>query len=222
MQLVAQGRVKEQHWARTGQAQAAASVTPRCTVGSARWAQGHSDFGCSGQIKRANKSQQQLVVACQPRHTVHRQRTEPAEQSKQFKSHKTLFTFYNFFLVSFFKHISLPCLLRFSKYAFFKNTENWLKKWAETIPSNILYIDTLLLQAPTSFLTGFLPALAHFLWVGRADALLIRDPLADQVLCGLRSGLRACDGHLPVAGPGDELAFFGDLDPGPSQLLVLH
>lgn len=71
-------------------------------------------------------------------------------------SHKTLFTFYNFFLVSFFKHSSLPCLLGFSKYAFFKNTENWLKKTAETIPSNILNIDTLLLQAPTSFLSGFL------------------------------------------------------------------
>lgn len=72
---------------------------------------------------------------------------------------------------------------------FFKNTENWLKKTAETIPSNILNIDTLLLQAPTSFLSGFLSALAHFLWVGSADALLIRDPLADQVLCSLRSGL---------------------------------
>lgn len=72
---------------------------------------------------------------------------------------------------------------------FFMNTEKRLKKRAETIPSNILNNDTLLLQAPTSFLTASLSALAHFLWVGSTDALLIRDPLADQVLCSLRCGL---------------------------------
>ena len=62
------------------------------------------------------------------------------------------------------------------------------------------------------FLFFFL--LAHLLWVGSAHALLVRDPLADQILRCLRSGWRPCYGNFTVPSTRNELSLFGDLDAG--------
>lgn len=72
------------------------------------------------------------------------------------------------------------------------------------------------------FFFYWLSSLAHFLWVGGTYPLLVGDSLADQVLCSLCCSLGTCDGNLPVPSSRDELAFLGDLDPGPRQLLVLY
>lgn len=63
-----------------------------------------------------------------------------------------------------------------------------------------------------SFLFFFL--LAHLLWVGSAHALLVSDPLADEILRCLRGGRWPCYGNFTVPSTRNEFSFFGDLDAG--------
>lgn len=104
-------------------------------------------------------------------------------------SNKTVFTFYTLF--SFVFRITLSPLSEqiFASHHFY-NTETRKNVW--TIPSNILALLSLSLslcitpQAPTRFPPFHSLFLSHLLWVGGAHTLLIRDPLADQILSCLR------------------------------------
>lgn len=71
-----------------------------------------------------------------------------------------------------------------------------------------------LLSLSSSFPSFLFFLLAHLLWVGSANALLVSDPLADQILRCLRGGWRPCYGNFTVPSTRNELSLFGDLDAG--------
>lgn len=69
-----------------------------------------------------------------------------------------------------------------------------------------------LLSLSSSFSSFIFFLLAHFLWVGSTNTLLVSDSLAYQILCCLCSGRWPCYGNFTVPSARNELSFFGDLD----------
>lgn len=95
------------------------------------------------------------------------------------------------------------------------DTDNWTDIWTFLSSTHRDPLNFLLsLSSPFSSFISFL--LAHFLWVGSTNTLLISDSLAYQILCCLCSGWRPCYGNFAVPSARNELSFFGDLDAGSS------
>lgn len=99
------------------------------------------------------------------------------------------------------------------------DTDNWTDIWTFLFFFFFFYHrDPLkfLLSLSSSFSSFIFFLLAHFLWVGSTNTLLISDSLAYQILCCLCSGWRPCYGNFTVPSARNELSFFGDLDAGSS------
>lgn len=90
--------------------------------------------------------------------------------------------------------------------------------WTDIWTFLFLFIVTLSISfylcLPPFILSSFFFLLAHLLWVGSAHALLVSDPLADQILRCLCGGWWPCYGDFTVPRTRNELSLFRDLDAG--------